>query len=197
MVCAAARALVLAAVAGCVSYRGGARPIDPARLVAEPGWLVAAPTVALRQAGESDCGAAALAMVARRWSVLRSVDEAAAALPAPGAAGTRLGDLRDAASAHGLAAFAIAGDRATLIHELRAGRPVILGLLLRYGRDRARGHYEVLVGVHAERDRFVTIDPARGWRTRSWAALEAEWGPVGHPTLILLGLRAIAARPVQ
>src|SRR5690606_15448397 len=114
--------------------------------------------------------------------------EAVALLPPPGPLGSRLRDLRDAARAHGLVAFAIEGDQATLLHELRAGRPVIIGLLLPFSRGKALSHYEVVVAATATADRFVTIDPARAaWRQRTWEALEAEWKPVGRPTLVVLG----------
>ncbi|HUH03286.1 MAG TPA: cysteine peptidase family C39 domain-containing protein [Kofleriaceae bacterium] len=184
---AAALAIALAGITGCASYAGGARSMDPSRLATEPGWIVAAPTPALAQRGSHDCGAAALAMVAGRWHVPLSVDAALASLPAPAPRGARLRDLRDAARAHGLTAFAIAGDRATLVHELRAGRPVIVGLLLPYGGRRALSHYEVVVAVHPTTDRFVTIDPASSWRTRSWADLDAEWRSAGRPTLVVIG----------
>jgi len=184
---AAAKVAVLACLAGCLSYTGGARTLDPARLTEEPGWIIAAPTPELRQRAALDCGAASLAMVAGRWHVSFTLDAAKASLPAPTEAGTRLGDLRDAARAHGLVAFAIAGDRETLVHELGAGRPVIVGLLLPYGARRAMSHYEVVVAVHPEDGRFATIDPAGGWRVRTWAALDAEWRPAGRPTLVVLG----------
>jgi ABC-type bacteriocin/lantibiotic exporter with double-glycine peptidase domain len=177
---------VLVAFAGCISYSGGSRTVDPARLT-QPGWIVAAETPELRQQGSRDCGAAALAMIAGRWHVPLSVDGAVAALPAPPPQGTQLGDLRDAARAQGLTAFAITGDRTTLVHELRAGRPVIVGLLLPYGRKRVQSHYEVIVAVHPTEDQFVTINPAKGWRIRSWAALDAEWRPARRPTLVVLG----------
>jgi hypothetical protein len=45
----------------------------------------------------------------------------------------------------------------------------------------------VVVAVHPLTDQFVTIDPAVGWRARSWADLDAEWRPVGRPTLVVLG----------
>ena len=189
----AATLAALGALAGCVSYRGGARSLDPTQLATEPGWIVAAPTPELRQARAHDCGAASLAMIAGRWHVALSVDQAVAALPAPAPRGARLGDLRDLARAHGLWAFAIAGDRDTLVHELRAGRPVMVGLLLPYGQKRALSHYEVIVAVHPVRDQFVTIDPATGWRSRSWADLDAEWRPAGRPTLVVLGPAGDAA----
>lgn len=181
----ASAVLALVGLAACASYAGGARPIDPARLVAERGWIVAARTPELRQQGPDDCGVAALAMIAGRWRVSLSAVSGAAATRAP-TAGARLGDLRDVARAHGLVAFAIVGDRATLVHELRAGRPVLVGLLLPYG-ERALSHYEVLVAVRPADGQFVTIDPARGWRVRSWADLDAEWQPAGRPTLVVLG----------
>jgi len=134
-----------------------------------------------------DCGAAALAMIAGRWHVALSVEGATKTLPAPTKQGTRLGDLRDAARAQGLTAFTIAGDRATLVHELRAGRPVIVGLLLPFGAKRVQSHYEVVVAVNLTSDQFVTINPASGWRTRSWADLDTEWRPAGRPTLVVLG----------
>ncbi len=182
-----AAAVALAFTVGCISYSGGARAIDPDRLTTEPGWIVAAPTPELHQRGARDCGAAALAIVAGRWHVPLSVAQAVTALPAPTALGTRLGDLRDAARAHGLTAFAIAGDRDTLVHELGAGRPVIVGLWLPFGTKHAQSHYEVIVAVHPADNRFVTIDPATGWRARSWADLDAEWARAGRPTLVVLG----------
>jgi hypothetical protein len=136
-------------------------------------------------------------MIAGRWQIARSFDEPATTLPAPAPVGPRLAALRPAARRYGPTAFAIAGDRDTLLHELRAGRPVIVGLLLRYGRDHTRSHYEVVVAVHPMHDRFVTIDPASGWRTRRWAELDAEWGPAGRPTLIVLGPQEPSARLVQ
>lgn len=86
-----------------------------------------------------------------------------------------------------MTAFSVAGDRALLVHELAAGRPVIVGLLVPDGGGRARSHYEVVVAVRAESDEFVTLDPARGWRTRSWAVLDAAWRPARYPALIVLG----------
>ncbi len=180
-------AVVFVGVAGCVSYRGGARAIDPTRLTAERGWVVAAPTPALRQRGSHDCGAASLAMIARRWHVPLSVAGATAALPATPPQGSRLGDLRDVARSRGLQAFAIAGDHATLLHELRAGRPVIVGLVLPNGSGPAQSHYEVVVALQPADGKVVTIDPAAGWVARRWVDFDAAWRPGGRPSLVVLG----------
>lgn len=190
---AAATALLLVGVTGCASFGGRSRTFDEARLVREEGWTLAAPTPAVFQDGPKDCGAAALAMVAGRWQVALSVEGAIAALPAESKEGARLGDLRDVARAHGLKAFAVAGDRDTLVHELRAGRPVIVGLIIPQAPRLARSHYEVVVAAHTADGRFVTIDPSSGWRVRSWPDLDAEWLPAGRPALVVTG--AAAAGP--
>lgn len=167
---------------GCASYSGGARPIDGARLTAERGWVTAAPTPDVRQKSLEDCGAAALAMVAGRWHVAISVDDPGLK---PSSTGLRLGELRFAARAHGLIAFAITADRATLEAELLAGRPVIIGLLLPFSRHAALGHFEVVVAHRQEE--FVTLDPATGLRVRTWTDLQAEWAPARYPALVVLG----------
>jgi ABC-type bacteriocin/lantibiotic exporter with double-glycine peptidase domain len=175
-------ALAVIASAGCATYVGGAQPIDPSRLATEPGWIRAEATPAIRQTTLEGCGAAALAMVAGRWHVPLSADDPALR---PTSRGLRLGQLRSAARAHGLIAFAITADRATLEHELRAGRPVIIGLLRPYSRSEALSHFEVVVALR--RDEFVTLDPAAGLTVRTWAALQAEWAPAHYPALVILG----------
>jgi ABC-type bacteriocin/lantibiotic exporter with double-glycine peptidase domain len=183
---------VACVVAACASYTGGARPIDPSRVSHDPSWVTAAPTPTVHQRGLADCGPAALAMVAGRWNVALTPDQARHAMPAPTASGVKLGDLRQAARAHGLMAFAVSGDMSVLEHEIRAGRPVIVGLLRPYGRDRALSHYEVVVALRAAPDsngdrEIVTIDPAGGWQVRKWKDLDAEWKPAGRPALVVLG----------
>ncbi len=179
----------LVGASGCVSLGGSSRPLDASRLASEPGWIVAAHTPEVRQRGAEDCGAAALAMLAGRWRVPLSIDAVAAALPAQAEGAARLGDLRDVARANGLTAFAITGDRDTILRELRAGRSAILGLLIPAGRSR-RSHFEVIVAAHEADEQYVTIDPAAGWRVRSWVDLDAEWSAAGRPMLVVVGASA-------
>jgi ABC-type bacteriocin/lantibiotic exporter with double-glycine peptidase domain len=193
----AAAALALLGAAGCASMGGRSRTFDEARLSTDGGWIMAAPAPLVRQEGSQDCGAASLAMIAGHWRRALTLDEAAAALtaaaaPARPTQGARLGDLRDVARARGLTAFAIVGDRATIVHELEARRPVIVGLHIRKGPRRALSHYEVVVAMNARDDRFVTIDPASGWRVRSWADFDAAWLPAGRPALVVVGVNAPA-----
>ena len=63
---------MLAGLAACqLSYTGGAHAVNPSELGS--GWFRAAATPVVRQQQETDCGLAALAMVAgtwgRRWTV--------------------------------------------------------------------------------------------------------------------------------
>ncbi|MFO0745101.1 MAG: cysteine peptidase family C39 domain-containing protein [Myxococcota bacterium] len=180
-----------AAASGCAHYVGRAKPIAASAVDAHAGWVVAAPTPTVRQRGLSDCGLAALAMVAGRWGMPLTLEEAGRGVPAPTSAGLRLADLRDAARARGLTAFAIQADRATLLHELGLGRPVIVGLLRPYSARKAISHYEVVVAMRPDDGSVATIDPAGegdgAWLTRRWSDLEAEWKPAGRPALVVLG----------
>jgi ABC-type bacteriocin/lantibiotic exporter with double-glycine peptidase domain len=188
--------VALAGGAGCVSYSGAARPIDPASVRPAEGWVVAGPPPTIRQGRELDCGPAALAMVAAHWAVPLSLRDARAAV-AETSEGVRLGALRDLARARGLVAFAVAGDAATIAHELDAGRPVIVGLLRPHG-DRATSHYEVVIAIRGRgaEASVVTIDPGAGWRVRRLRDLEAEWSPAGRPALVVVGTeRALTSAP--
>lgn len=170
---------------GCVPYVGGAKPISPSEVPAR--YVRAAPTPVVRQAKETDCGLAALAMVAGAWGETWSVTELAARLP-PGDKGVKLGALRDLARARGLDAYAIRATPADLEHELRAGRPVIVGLALPYATHQRLGHYEVAIAFDPADDTLVTLDPATG-RTlrRSRETLADEWVPTQKAALVVVG----------
>jgi ABC-type bacteriocin/lantibiotic exporter with double-glycine peptidase domain len=185
--------VALVGLSACrLSYTGGARAVNPA--VLDRGWLRAAPTPVVTQRRQADCGLAALAMVAGAWGRQVSVDELAREAP-PSARGVKLGALRDAARGLGLEAYAISGKASDLDSELRQGRPILVGLVLPLERDRAVTHYEVVVAMNPRDGSVVTLDPATGkhlWRSR--AILDAEWKPVGYPTLVVVGDRTTASR---
>ena len=166
------------AVAACAaSYSGSARTTTRAALEASPGWILAA-TPERRERAASDCGAAALAMIAARWGV----DP-----PRAAAGDITFAQLRHAARALGLDAYEISASSLVLDHELRRGRPVVVALWRPYGDGLRRGHYEVVVGLNPETGEIATIDPGAGWRVRTLAQLELEWAPVAHPALVVLG----------
>lgn len=173
-------------MAACqLPYAGGARPVTPAQLDAT--WLRAAPTPVVLQKQESDCGLAALAMVAGSWGRHWSVDDLAHRIP-PTEKGVRLGALRDLARDRGLEAYAIRAKLDDLQHELAAGRPVLLGLVLPFDHEKNRSHYEVAVAMNPRDGTVVTIDPASGnWMRRTKAVLDVEWKAAGYPALVVVG----------
>jgi ABC-type bacteriocin/lantibiotic exporter with double-glycine peptidase domain len=182
--------IALVGVACQLSYTGGARPVSPETLGG--GWYRATATPVVRQHQETDCGLAALAMVAGAWGQRWSVDDLNHQLP-PSARGVKLGDLRDLARARGFEAYAIRGTTSDLARELSRGRPVLLGLILPFDRSHNASHYEVAVAMRPDDGAVVTIDPASGqWRQRSRAVLDLEWKPAGFATLVVVGDRHAA-----
>jgi ABC-type bacteriocin/lantibiotic exporter with double-glycine peptidase domain len=184
--------LALVALFGLVAcqlpYSGGARPVHPTELDAT--WLRAAPTPVIKQKQESDCGLAALAMVAGSWGRHWSIDDLAHRIK-PTARGVRLGALRDLARVRGLEAYAVRASFVDLQHELASGRPVLVGLVLPFDQDRNRSHYEVAVAMNPRDGTVVTIDPATGeWMRRSKAVLDIEWKAAGYFALVVVGDRA-------
>ena len=172
----------------CAARSREARTVDPGRLAIEPGWIVAAPTPEIRQRHGAEGGAAALAMVAGRWLVPMTLDDALAVTPVTHDLG--VADLNEAARASGLQAFSVGNDPDVLEFELRAHRPVIIGLLRRAPDGVMRVHYEVAVAIRPTTNEIVTIDPASGWRVRRLRDLDEEWRPAGRPALIVVGRTA-------
>jgi len=187
-ICAAV-IVALVSLTGCqLPYAGGARPVSPAQL--DTSWLRAAPTPVVRQKQESDCGLAALAMVAGAWGRHWSVDDLAHRIP-PSEKGVKLGALRDLARDRGLEAFALRASTEDLQHELAAGRPVLVGLMLPFDRGHNRAHYEVAVALNPKDGTLITIDPASGeWMRRSRQVLDLEWKAAGYPALVVTGQKA-------
>lgn len=182
----AAAALGIFVLSACAAgYSGPARPTTRAAIEAQSGWMLAM-TPELRQTTATDCGPTALAMVAAKWGVepARAIADVAERGSVDNVSFVRL---RATARKLGLSAYVIAGNTGTLAYELRRGRPVVIGLLRPYGKRARQGHYEVVVGVQLERELVATIDPAAGWRVRTFAQLEREWAPAKHPAMVVLG----------
>jgi hypothetical protein len=179
---------LLAALCACSSYTGSARDFAPGALAREPGWLAVDGVQPTRQESESGCGAAAIAMVVSYWTGAAPDRLMAELAPVP-ERGLAAGRLRRFARGHGLAAFLIAADIADLEHEVRRGRPVLVGLV----KPQRRGvlsHYEVVVAIHPGRRRVVTLDPGHGWRENGFDGFLAEWRPVRGLALLVSPVRA-------
>jgi len=149
-------------------------------LEAEPGWTAVEGVPQLRQETELDCGPVALAMVQGFWEP--STDADRAVLRDRISAGA----LRDAARAHGYQAFLVEGTLNDIEHELLKRRPMIVGMA-KDTTDGALGHYEVVVGMHRERQLIATFDPALGARQYSFEDFLREWIGAGRPLLVVIG----------
>lgn len=136
------------------------------------------------QAGERDCGPAALAMVLRYWGVPVTPAQITGAHPESRTRGLRAGELRTFARGRGLEAFLIAGQPADLRAELEHGRPLIVGLGKPHFPQRL-AHYEVLIGLHRDGRRVLTLDPAHGWRVNTVEGFAEEWASAQQLALVI------------
>ena len=179
-------AAALAALAACGSYTGSARDTSPAALERERGWIAARQVPFAAQRGESECGAAAIAMVVSYWTGASpaALIESLRPVPERGLAAARL---RQLARDRGLRAFLIAGTMDDLVHELKARRPVLVGLVKPQRGDQVLTHYEVVIAANPERRAIITLDPARGWRRNSYEGFLAEWEPAKRLALVVSG----------
>jgi len=173
----------LIAVGFCGCYLGTARDLHPGRFE-EPGWVLVPNVPLIRQADQSDCGAAALAMMMTYWGQWTNVEEITLAYPVDPGHGIKARALRDFARARGFNAYVIEGDLKDIIAELRENRPVIVGLI-KVHSNRLAGHYEVVVGVNPDAKRIATLDPARGWRENTFDGFSIEWNLSKNVTLIV------------
>lgn len=170
--------------ASCASYTGTARDASPAVLDRDAGWIAARRVPFVAQRGDSECGAAAIAMVVSYWTKAPPATLVAELRPVP-ERGLAAGRLRRFARDHELRSFLVSGTLDDLVHELRARRPVLVGLVKPQRGDQVLTHYEVVVGVHPGQQKVVTLDPARGWRENSYKGFLAEWNPAGRLTLVV------------
>lgn len=180
-------ALCALSVACRLPYTGGAKAVTADSLGSD--WVRAAPTPVVRQQQRTDCGLAALAMIAGTWGHTWPLADLTRQVQ-PTSKGVKLGALRDVARTRGLEAYAVRGTTTDLEHELSQGRPVLLGLLLPFDQGHNLSHYEVAIAYNPRDGAVVTRDPASGKllkRTRQ--VLDLEWKPAGYATLVVVGER--------
>jgi hypothetical protein len=124
-------------------------------------------------------------MVLSYWSAPAPAGDLAAGDAAAADHGLRAGQLRDSARGSGLEAYLVGGDLGDLSAELKRGHPVVVGLMKPLRGDRARAHYEVVIGIHREKRLILTLDPAAGLRENSFEGFAREWVPTGRVTLVV------------
>ena len=170
---------------GCIGYTGSARSVTPEVLQQERGWVAVRGVPLIRQQADHDCGPTALAMVVRHHQPARSVAQITRGFDRERRASAA--QLRDRARELGLTAYVIEGTVQDLAHELEQQRPVIVGM----AKPTATGavtHYEVVVAIHPETRRILTLDPAVGWQQNSLTEFMKEWVSTGSVLIIVLPL---------
>jgi ABC-type bacteriocin/lantibiotic exporter with double-glycine peptidase domain len=170
---------------GCVAYsRGTARETTYDDLRREDGWLLVDVAPIVRQESDDDCGAASLSTVLAVWGVDASAETLRKECAVADESGLRATSLRDAARRRGLSAFLLAGRVADLDHELRRGRPVLVGVVKSAGTVSVT-HFEVVVGLHPGAARVAALDPARGLVCDALADFAGEWAATKGVTLVV------------
>jgi hypothetical protein len=185
---AALLSLVVTASACAPMYTGKSETLRADAFRTEPGWTAIDGVPQLRQKTEVDCGPVALTMITQYW------EQGSEAPATPVAERVSAGDLRDAARAAGYRAFIVEGTLNDIEHELRHGRPVLVGMAKPTSKG-ALGHYEVVVGLNKKQQLIATHDPALGPRRYSFEAFLIEWINAGRPLLVVIGPPSVPAGP--
>jgi ABC-type bacteriocin/lantibiotic exporter with double-glycine peptidase domain len=147
----------------------------------------------VRQASPAGCGMAALASVMQYYQATAPPQQALLErYPPASPEGYSLGELRDIARAHELAAFVVPGDKAFLRSQLDRGRPVIVPLqvegtvpLVSRALDTRYDHYVVVAGLDDERRKVIAMDPARGPVALDFDDFAAGWARMNHAVLLV------------
>ncbi len=137
------------------------------------------------------CGSASIAMVMRYWDAQQHQANTEAADPlrvqallfSPKAHGIYADRMQQYLAAHGYLAFAFQGNWGDLGHDLRLGRPLIVGLAA--SGPHGPLHYVVVVGVDAAHQYVYLNDPAQQKMLRiSREGFEREWKGTDNWTLL-------------
>jgi len=182
--------LAMTLTSACASYKGASHEVSAATLAEQPGWVRIENVELVRQRGIKDCGSAALATVLGYLhpggpATLHREAIDAALREEPGR-GLAAGQLRDYARQQGFDAFVIQGAVEDLQHEVKSGRPVIVGVHKPLSSGEALSHYEVFVGFNPERGEVLTLDPARGLRRFDLDGFVEEWEGAGHVAIVVM-----------
>jgi predicted double-glycine peptidase len=175
--------VLLVLSAGCATYRGSTSAAQPSVVAREGRWTMVPNVPLVLQADDDDCGAAALASVARYWGYSASPQSIEAAL---GRTDKRLqaGDMETYARSVGLQSYVFFGTMKEVLHELERGRPVIVGLGKMVEEKKAISHYEVVVGYEPDKKQVLLLDPARGFEVDSLDHFAREWAVSKAVTIV-------------
>jgi len=168
---------------GCASYTGTARQVDPYAAARAGKWWMVPSFPRVMQDTNNDCGAAALAAVMRFWGYSATPESIERDL---GRTENRLhaGDMVSYSRSLGLHSYVFYGTMTDIAHELRRGRPVIVGLGKPYAEKKALSHYEVVVGYEPEKKLVLLLDPGRGWQVDTLRGFAEEWARTKGVTIV-------------
>jgi ABC-type bacteriocin/lantibiotic exporter with double-glycine peptidase domain len=159
-------------------------PRHRANIDRQEGWTRVPNVPVIRQESEHECGVAALAMILGRWGVAAPASALRSSLPRSDH-GIQARALREAARDRGFHAYIVSASQADLVREVRAQRPVLVGLVQRYSGNKALTHYVVVVGLNEARRRVLMLDPGRGPREDDQASFDREWQDAGRLALVV------------
>lgn len=94
------------------------------------------------------------------------------------------GDMVAYARSRGLRAYVFYGALTDIAHEIRQGRPVIVGLGKPISERQALSHYEVVVGYEPDQKRVLLLDPAQGWQVDTLSGFGEEWARTKSVTIV-------------
>ncbi len=174
-------ALVLT-LSGC--HTGGSAAYVRDTLDGDAGWVGVRSVPVLQQNGANDCGDVAAAMTLRYWGHPGGPEDVRAASGQPASVGLSAGFLRDHLRAQGLRAYLVEGTATDLERELRAGRPVIVGVA-RTSLGGAKAHYALIVGLNPLTQEVLLLDPDDGGRRQSLPDLREAWKPTGNLMIVV------------
>jgi len=174
---------------GCL-YQGAAVGVDEQQLESEPGAVsVRVPLV--RQLGDKDCGAAAVASILQFWGERVTQAEIRRATRTPPDQPIAAGSLQEYLSRRGYENFLVKGTLGDLRNELKTGRPVLVGMLKPYVGKQWLAHYEVVTGISPRH--VYTMNPGSGLERYPTEGFEREWQGSKRLTLVI----APKSRPDQ
>lgn len=79
--------------------------------------------------------------------------------------------------------FALPGTFDDLAFEIRAYRPVVVGLRRTEPLGRL-SHFVLVVGHDKQHERWLLADPDRGWQVVNRSDLDQDWTAAGHAMVV-------------
>lgn len=177
-------ALALAVLLGAAGCHAGGSAYVRETLDGDAGWVGVRTVPVLRQTGANDCGEVTAAMALGYWGRPDAPESVRVASGQPANVGLSAGFLRDHLRGQGLRAYLVEGTATDLERELRAGRPVIVGLA-RPTLGGGVAHYALVVGINPLQQAVLLLDPDDGGRRQSLADLRESWQPAGNLMIVV------------